>query len=106
MRKLILQTQLSLDGYCAGPNGELDWLIMDWDDGLKQYVTEITEPVDCILLGRKLAQGFIPHWAAHPEEEGAEKINQTQKIVFTKTLKTSAKKIKLTNNKERKKTCQ
>ena len=86
MRKLKLQVQMSVDGYIAGTNGEMDWTVWDWDDELKKYVTEITEPVDCIVLGRKLAQGFIPHWASHPEEEGADKFNSTKKVVFTKTL--------------------
>jgi dihydrofolate reductase len=89
MRKLKLQVQMSVDGYFAGPNGEMDWTARDWDDELKKYVTEITEPIDCIVLGRKLAQGFIPHWASHPEQEGADKFNSTKKVVFTKTLEKS-----------------
>ena len=86
MRKLKLQVQMSIDGFIAGTNGEMDWMVWNWDDAPKQYVTTITEPVDCIVLGRKLAQGFIPYWAANPGEEGAEKINNTPKVVFTKTL--------------------
>lgn len=86
MRKLKLQVQVSVDGFIAGPNGEMDWLTFGWDDALKAYVTQITEPVDTILLGRRLAEGFIPHWASHPELEGADKFNATPKIVFTRTL--------------------
>jgi dihydrofolate reductase len=86
MRKLKLQVQMTIDGFIAGPKGEMDWMTLNWDSELKKYVTEITEPVDCIVLGRKLAQGFIPHWASHPEEEGADKFNSTNKVVFTKTL--------------------
>ena len=89
MRKLKLQVQMTVDGYIAGINGELDWTARNWDDKLKKYVGEITEPVDCIVLGRKLAQGFIPYWASHPEQEGAEKFNGTPKVVFTKTLEKS-----------------
>ena len=89
MRKLKLQVQMTVDGYIAGPNGEMDWTARDWDDGLKKYVGELTEPVDCIVLGRKLAQGFIPYWASHPEQEGADKFNTTSKVVFTKTLDSS-----------------
>jgi len=89
MRKLKLQVQISVDGYVGGPNGELDWAMHNWDDELKKYVTGITEPVDTIVLGRKLAQGFIPHWASHPQEEGADKFNTTNKVVFTKTLERS-----------------
>ena len=89
MRKLKLQVQMTVDGYIAGLNGEMDWTASNWDDELKKYVGGITEPVDCIILGRKLAQGFIPHWASHPEEEGADKFNSTKKVVFTKTLEKS-----------------
>jgi dihydrofolate reductase len=93
MRKLKLQMQLTVDGFVAGPKGEMDWMVMNWDDELKKYINEITEPVDCILLGRKLAEGFIDAWDArttNPEGEDIEfirKMNETPKIVFSRTLK-------------------
>lgn len=83
---------MSVDGYIAGPRGEMDWMIYDWDDELKNYVAVITEPVDCIVLGRKLAEGFIPYWAdvaanpADPEYLAGKKFTDTGKIVFTKTM--------------------
>jgi dihydrofolate reductase len=92
MRKLKLQMQVTLDGYVAGPNGEMDWMIFNWDEALKQYVTDLTEPVDCIVLGRKLAEGFIPYWAKvaaspdHPEVAAGKKFTDTPKVVFSKTL--------------------
>jgi dihydrofolate reductase len=92
MRKLKLQVQMTVDGYIAGRNGEMDFLVWNWDDALKQYVTAITEPVDCIILGRKLAEGFIPYWAAvaanpaDPELTAGKKFTDTYKVVFTKTL--------------------
>ncbi len=95
MRKLKLQVQMTIDGYIAGLNGEMDWMVWDWDDELKQYVNELTEPVDCIILGRKLAQGFIPYWATvaanpdAPEFIAGKKFTDTHKVVFTKTLDTS-----------------
>lgn len=89
MRKLKLQVQMTLDGYIVGLDGEMDWLTLNWDDALKEYVKEITASIDCIVLGRKLAQGFIPHWAANPNEEGAEVFNPTKKVVFTQTLEHS-----------------
>ena len=81
-----------MDGFISGPNGEMDWMTFNWDDEIKKYVTEITSNVDCIVLGRKLAQGFIPYWAAQPAGEdpkGIEKMNDTKKVVFTKTLESS-----------------
>ncbi|NID12160.1 dihydrofolate reductase family protein [Fibrivirga algicola] len=89
MRTLKLQVQATVDGFMAGPTGEMDWLTVNWTDDIGQYVAAITEPVDTILLGRNLAQGFIPHWATNPELPGADKINSTHKVVFTKTLDTS-----------------
>lgn len=93
MRKLKLQVQMSIDGFIAGPNGEMDWLNHSWSEDLKDYVEIITDPVDTILLGRNLAEGFIPHWTASynsPQpEEGAEKFVKTPKVVFTKSLNES-----------------
>jgi dihydrofolate reductase len=91
MRKLKLQMQVSVDGFVAGANGEMDWMVFDWDDELKNYVNEITEPVDCIILGRKLAQGFIPSWTSqidNPETANAfaHKMVDTPKIVFSQTI--------------------
>lgn len=95
MRKLKLQVQISIDGFICGPNGEMDWLVMNWGADIKAYVDMITEPVDTILLGRNLAQGFIPHWAgvasdeSNPEQSAGRKYSLTPKIVFSKTLKSS-----------------
>ena len=91
MRKLKLQIQLSIDGFISGPNGEMDWMVWNWDEKLQKFVNELTNPVDTIILGRKLAQGFIPHWSdtyekSDKENKFAEKMVETDKIVFTKTL--------------------
>lgn len=95
MRKLKLQVQMTVDGYIAGPNGEMDFMAWNWDDALKHYVETITASVDCIVLGRKLAEGFIPHWAgvaANPDDEdfaAGKRFTETHKVVFTKTLNQS-----------------
>lgn len=71
------------------PDRMVKWMGLEWywDVELKKYVKELTDSVDCIVLGRKLAEGFIPYWESHPEEEGAETINKLLKIVFSKTIK-------------------
>ncbi len=95
MRKVKLQMQLSLDGFVAGPNGEMDWMTWNWDDKIKDYVSDLTEPVDTILLGRKMAAGFIDHWAKvalDPGNEGyafGRKMTDTPKVVFTRSLEQS-----------------
>jgi dihydrofolate reductase len=89
MRKFKLQVQTTVDGYMGGPNGEMDWLTLPWTDDLNAYVGALDEPVDCIVLGRKLAEGFIPAWAAGPEGEdqaSIDKVNETPKVVISNTL--------------------
>jgi dihydrofolate reductase len=90
MRKLKLQVQISIDGFIAGPNGEMDWMAWNWGEDIGAYVTALTAPVDTIVLGRKLAEGFIPYWdaAANGTEPvpGADKMSSTPKVVFTTTL--------------------
>ncbi len=104
MRKLKLQVQISIDGFIAGPNGEMDWMVWNWDEELKKYVSALTESVDTILLGRKLAEGFIPTWASRVDEPAGEetafiqKMNETYKVVFTKTLDASVPGLQGWNN--------
>ncbi|MQA88541.1 MAG: dihydrofolate reductase [Streptosporangiales bacterium] len=89
MRKFKLQVQTTVDGYMAGPNGEMDWMTMPWTDDINAYIGALTETVDCIVLGRRLAEGFIPAWAAGPEGEDQASIdwmNNTPKVVVSNTL--------------------
>lgn len=92
MRKLKLQVQMTVNGYIAGPNGEMDWMEWNWDDQLKEYVTQLTQSMDCIVLGRKLAEGFIPYWKSvaenkeDPQHAAGKIFTHTQKVVFSKTV--------------------
>jgi dihydrofolate reductase len=78
-RKLKLQIQMSVDGVIAGPNDEMDWMQWNWDENIKDYIKQVRDTVDCIILGRVLAENFIPYWSTHPEEEGAEILNRLLK---------------------------
>ncbi len=95
MRKLKLQVQMTIDGFISGLNGEMDWMTVNWSDDLIAYVTKLTDSVDTIILGRNLAQGFIPYWANvasnpdNPEYEAGKIFTNTLKVVFTKTLSNS-----------------
>jgi len=102
MRKLKLQVQLSLDGYMSGPAGELDWMTWNWDEGLNEYVRQLTEPVDHILLGRSLAEGFIPHWQKAASEPTADiytkKMAEMRKTVFSNNLDPGSVEVSTWNN--------
>jgi dihydrofolate reductase len=95
MRKLKLHVYMSIDGCIAGPNNEQDWMVWDVDEKLKEYENRLHEPVDTILLGRKMTNEFVSHWSNvlnkpdDPEYAFAKKMIETPKIVFTKTLNKS-----------------
>ena len=89
MRKLKLQVQTTADGYMGGPNGQMDWTTHPWTEDLNTYIDALTEPVDTIVLGRRLAEGFIPAWASGPPGEAQESIdwmNNTPKVVISNSL--------------------
>ena len=95
MRKLKLQMQITLDGFVAGPNGELDWMAFGWDEKSSKRINELTDSSDTILLGRKMTDGFVNYWTSvldnpeSPEYSFAEKMVNTPKVVFSKTVKES-----------------
>ncbi|MDI2125224.1 dihydrofolate reductase family protein [Yinghuangia seranimata] len=89
MRTFKIQVQTTVDGYMAGPDGEMDWMTFGWSDDLAAHISALTAPVDCIVLGRKLAEGFIPTWASGPEgetQEAIDKMNNTPKVVISRSL--------------------
>lgn len=90
MRKLILQMQVSVDGFVADTDGDTRWLVSDWDQPLKDYVLALTSPVDLILIGRKLADEFIPAWSARAGDPDiadvyTHRMNDLDKMVFSRT---------------------
>ena len=96
MRKLKLQMQVSLDGFnSTGPNDEQTWVTWAWDE-IKNYVLDLLDTSDTIIIGRKLAVDYIPYWQdtlTKPDDqmyEAAKRIVSAKKVVFTKTLDKSA----------------
>jgi len=93
MRKLKLQMQMTVDGFVAGPEGQLDWMNFDMDEQLLHFINELIDTSDTILMGRKMTPGFITYWEnvvdnqpQSPEFPFAQKMVNTPKIVFSKTV--------------------
>jgi dihydrofolate reductase len=90
MRKLKLQMQTTVDGFVAGPEGQLDWMTREMDPKLLDFIVDLTDTSDTILLGREMTEGFITYWERvqpeSPEYDFAQKMVNTPKVVFSKTL--------------------
>src|SRR4051812_5136021 len=91
MRKVVLQEIVSLDGYAAGPNGDVGFIPAstrgDRRWGAEQ--TKLFESIDTLLLGRGTYQIFSQIWPTRTEGEEkafADMFNAVPKIVFSKTL--------------------
>ena len=95
MKKLKLQMQISIDGFVStGPNDEQAWVTWALDE-IRQYVLDLLDSADTIVLGRKLAVDFIPYWQDvltkldDPYYAMAQRIVAEKKVIFTKTLEKS-----------------
>ena len=92
MRKLKLQMQITVDGFVAGPEGQLDWMTWEMDEKLIAFINHLTDTSDTILLGRKMTDGFIKYWEAEvakpegPQYSFAGKMVDMPKVVFSKTM--------------------
>ncbi len=92
MRKIIVSNYITLDGFFAGPNGEIDWFV--WDDEMAKYSINLMNTVGTILLGRMTYQLFADYWptpsAAEENPLIAPLMNDLPKIVFSRTLESVA----------------
>lgn len=90
MRKLIMQQWLSLDGYTADRNGQLDFFTAHGKDNKYSDADQLQllETVDTILFGRITYQLFVDFWPAVTidVEPIADKLNEIPKMVFSNTL--------------------
>jgi dihydrofolate reductase len=91
MRKVIYSMGVSLDGFVAGPNGEIDW--SPPDEELHRFHNQQVRELGAHLLGRRLYE-VMTYWetadenpsAAEYELEFARIWKSLPKIVFSKSL--------------------
>jgi dihydrofolate reductase len=93
MGKIISFLHVSLDGFVAGPNGELDWVRIDQE--FFEYVGKRISEGDTALYGRVTYQMMEDYWptaadkptATRHDIEHSKWYSKVHKIVLSKTLK-------------------
>jgi dihydrofolate reductase len=86
---------VTLDGFIAGPNNEMDWIGAIYDEAMGRYESDLVSTADTLLLGRVTYQSFAGSWphvpdnpsASEGEKAYARQLNSMRKIVFSRTLK-------------------
>lgn len=92
MRSLIFFMHASLDGFVAGPKGELNWASVD--DELFDFVSTMTDQADTALYGRVTYQMMEAYWPTAGQQPNASKHDKEHaiwyknvaKVVLSKTL--------------------
>lgn len=93
MKKLILQMNISVDGFVKDPEGHMDWMVPESDPRQIEFLNILVDRMSTIVLGRKMALESIPYWediarkqSNNPETEFARIFVKTPKIVFSKSI--------------------
>jgi dihydrofolate reductase len=93
MRKLISFMHISLDGFVAGPNGEMNWIKVD--EEIFDHVGERIGEGDTALYGRVTYEMMESYWPTAGDEPGASKhdiehskwYKKVHKVVLSQTIK-------------------
>jgi len=83
---------LSVDGYFEGPNHDLSW--HNVDDEFNKFAVDMLRSADLFIYGRRMYQVMAEAWPrmakdptlSNEDKEIARLINNTPKIVISKTL--------------------
>jgi dihydrofolate reductase len=96
MRRLSVNTFISLDGVMQAPGGPEEdptgqftlggWNVTFWDEVMGAAMAEgFGQPFD-LLLGRKTYEIFAAHWPYRSDDPVADQLNRVTKYVTSRTL--------------------
>lgn len=93
MRKIILFMHTSLDGFVAGPNGEMDWINVD--EKMFEYAGRQTDNSSTALYGRVTYEMMEGYWPTAGKQPNASKhdiehsnwYNKVEKVIISRSLK-------------------
>ena len=93
MRKLVSFMHVSLDGFVAGPNGEMDWIKVD--EEIFDYAGYRTNEADTALYGRVTYEMMEGYWPTVADQPNASKhdiehsawYKKVEKVVLSRSMK-------------------
>jgi dihydrofolate reductase len=91
MRRIVVFDNVTVDGFFAGPHGEIDWFQANQDPEYDEFSRSQSKTGDALIFGRTTYQMMESYWptpeAIKSNPDMAEVMNSIQKIVFSKTLR-------------------
>jgi dihydrofolate reductase len=102
MRRIVMFNRVTMDGYFAGPDGNMDWVVPE--EELDKTATEGMTGTGTLLLGRRTYELFEAYWPGvaddsptAPDPHGPDRrsreiramatfLNQATKLVFSRSL--------------------
>jgi dihydrofolate reductase len=96
MRKLVVNTFVTLDGVMQAPGGPEEdttggfehggWSFGYWDEAMGNWMGEAMGKPFALLLGRKTYEIFAAYWPQAGDQPGAAELNAATKYVVSRTL--------------------
>jgi dihydrofolate reductase len=88
MAEIFLSTQVSLDGYAAGPDGDLDWTDVA-DAEVDELMAEQLRDIDAMIFGHTAYRLLGPYWQDGPTERAVDRehttlMNSVPKLVLSR----------------------
>jgi dihydrofolate reductase len=85
MRNLIFFMHSSLDGFAAGPNGEMNWINVNED--MFDFVATMTDKADTALYGRVTYEMMQSYWPTAGDEPDASKHDKEHSVWYKNVAK-------------------
>jgi dihydrofolate reductase len=85
MRQLALQMSVTLDGYVAGPGGELEWGLPPEHPEVQAWKLVLVRQAGTHIMGRITYEQMAAYWPTATNVYAAP-MNSIPKVVFSKTL--------------------
>jgi len=82
-KELILKMSISVDGFVAGPNGEIDWIFRSRSEASTQWLVDLLGQVSLHAIGHR-SYDMADYWptSTHPL---APAMNEIPKAVFSRS---------------------
>ena len=85
MRKVVLQMQVSLDGYVGAPDGDVEWVFQNLDEEYEAWGVDALWQAGVHIMGGVTGRDMVEHWPTSTEPY-APPMNEIPKVIFSRKM--------------------